>query len=359
MNHLAKIIFYVFIISVGLNITIKPVLSLTADPTFNTRYEYFEKLPTDSASLVVMITPQDLMGREIFGIEAYFQTEQYQLPLPFYSNFNINFQGWGLGDWVCEIGQEALRCQGKTALEVGKKTIVAMYFSDNITPPDYVVTKVLDLNSEVVVAMDVGSATSLSVEPEKPSEGEAAQPSTEALKSTNSVSSTEDNQKEIKFVSWSNLTGIAAALAIFSSAFFIIRHKKLPRRKRKKKNKPCPTCNSTGKIKIIREEEEIVKCPNCQNVPAKRCPHCGGTGKMSEAGQLAVPKTREALEIMPLCDWCRGTGWKGGAIKKMTPCYFTGAACTICKGRGYTIQKKQVEKLETCPTCKGRGVVPE
>lgn len=182
---------------------------------------------------------------------------------------------------------------------------------------------------------------------------------------TKSVTVTKEDQqvktgKQLKFTSWGSLGTIVATSAIVLSAvYLIIRIKKLPRRKKRKMSKQCPTCNGSGKIKI-EQESEIVKCPNCKDVPTKRCPHCGGTGKMSEAGQLAVPQTREALEMLPPCDWCRGTGFKDGAIRKMVPGYFRGAACTICKGRGYTVQKLEppIVREETCSTCEGKGVVP-
>lgn len=364
MNHLTKILFLFSFIAVVGNIAAKPALSQTASPTFSTHYEYYEKVPTDPASLAVIITPQDLGGREIYGVQAYYQTDQYQLPTPFLSNFNINFQGWGSGDWTCDIGQKSLSCHGGTALETGKKTIIAMYFSDNITPPDSIVTNILDSKGELIKVLEIGSTpSSTNQEPSKEPLKESPKDEVAVPPTTGSVTETKEDQqvqsgKQFEFTSWVSLGAIVATSAIALFAIYLIRLKKLLQRKKIKINKPCPTCNGTGKIKIT-QESEIVKCPNCQNVSAKRCPHCGGTGKMNEAGQLAPPTTREALDFLPPCDWCRGTGWKDGAVKKMVP-YFTGAACTICKGRGYTVQKREppIVREETCPTCKGKGVIP-
>jgi hypothetical protein len=367
MNQLTKILFLFFLILVVGNVAAEPALSQTARPTFSTHYEYYKELPTEPASLVVIIIPQDLGEEEIYGIEAYYKTDQYQLPIPTYSNFNVNFQGWGVGDWVCDIGQESLICRGDTALEIGKKSIVAMYFGDNITPPDNVVVNVLNNNGESVDKIEVGSTPSSTTDKEPssvlPKEEPAAQPTAGNVPATE-VNQQAENKKETETSStpWIDVgmtiaTPISVAALIALAWHFII-YRRWPTRRKKKTSKPCPTCNGTGKIKKWIEQEEKVRCPNCQNVPFERCPHCGGTGKSNEAAQWALPKSQAEMKFLPPCDWCQGTGFKmGGHMKGMIP-PFTGATCVNCKGRGYTIQKKQKEKEETCPTCKGKGVVP-
>jgi hypothetical protein len=365
INYLIKILFLFFLILAGWNIAAEPALSQTASPTFNTFYENYEKNPTEPASLVVIIIPQDLAGKEIYGVEAYYQTDQYQLPAPFSSNFNINFQGWGVGDWTCNIGQKSLACQGGTALKSGKKTIVAMYFSDNIVPPNQIVANVLDSNGGLIDTIKVGSTPALTnqeslKEPIKESSkeevtGRATAESVKVIEGDQPV----QIEKQLKAISWGAVGAVVATSAVvLSVGYLIIRIKKLLRRKKGKTSKQCSTCRGTGKIKKLVEQEKQVKCPNCQKVPFERCPYCGGTGKSSEAAQWAMPKSKEEMKFLPPCDWCEGTGFKlGGAKKGMIP-PFTGAKCTICKGRGYTVQKQRIEKEEICPTCKGKGAVP-
>jgi hypothetical protein len=344
---------YIFLI---FGFVICPGFVFASSQALEVQYEYFSELSTDPASLVLMITPQDLIDVEIHGIEAFFHTNEYKLPTPYYSNFNVNFQGWGMGDWNCNIATESLQCFGNTALENKKKTIVALYFENDVTMPDYIKTNILDENKEVADSFNTGSKIKTRLIGD-----------TETAEATKSDGS-DNTPQTINLVSAGAQTGtltlrtaatVAIATAVVLPAAYFVGRKKLPKRKKRRKtNRQCTTCSGSGKVKTFKDVEEIVKCANCKNVPFERCSRCAGTGKSNESIQSAPPASQAEMKFLPPCDWCGGTGFKqGSSLKEMIPA-FTGAKCTVCKGRGYTVQKKRVEKEEMCKMCNGKGTIP-
>jgi len=131
-----------------------PATTPTKSPSFITK---FQKYVTDNVTqMSVVVTPEDLAGQIVTGIEITLVGRGYTLPAVLRTSLNINDEGWNKNDWQCNVVGSAMRCSGATMLEKGKHTVVGLDFDAPIdTPPEFLNAKLLTSDGSVVVGIGI------------------------------------------------------------------------------------------------------------------------------------------------------------------------------------------------------------
>src|SRR3989338_2563903 len=125
-------------------------LALTPFPSISASLEYYPKEGGNAPSLVAVIIPERLEGREISGVEIPLTSSRAILPQPTSTIMFLNDGEWGASDWTCTIGSSAVRCSGSTSLQVGKKTCIALYLPSAIDPPSGLSFAMLEKGGETL-----------------------------------------------------------------------------------------------------------------------------------------------------------------------------------------------------------------
>lgn len=132
----------------------QPGTDLKKTPSFETKYGKYVTDNITQFSLVV--TPKDLAGKTIAGIEIALAQSTYSLPSVDRTTFNLNEAGWYKADWQCNNTGTVLRCTGSDVMQEGKHSVVALDFNALIdTPPAVLNAALLNVNGETVADVEI------------------------------------------------------------------------------------------------------------------------------------------------------------------------------------------------------------
>ena len=131
-------------------------IDLSKSPTIDSAYGKI--CDSQHHQFSFQITPRDLAGQTITGIEVDLSTREFSIPMVTMGNVNLNGIGFYKADWQCPTTSSIFRCFGKNKLIEGEKSTIVLNFSSAsaiANPPPYLNVKLLDDSEASVVKMGV------------------------------------------------------------------------------------------------------------------------------------------------------------------------------------------------------------